>query len=514
MSYLSLLLPITVLCLTSSTMGERVLMLTTRNMDHLIQFHGLTTGLEHLGHNVTIVADGQNKDVRMLFRGMNASFLYPNHSTDWMPDLDYLYWDENYEATFVEKYLKVENTEECMKVIYDENLFTNISTGNFSLAVVDSSMFCYYLIPYKLGIPYISLGTSVYPYLMRMHPLLAVEPCLLKDDSDSFISRIYRLVNGIYSEITPKLLLDESQFSHAVPDNPFYSLREVATNSALWFVIRDPVLDCPLPTMPNVVQIGSLTSFSSTSLPADVVRFIQSADDGVILVWFSSILSNLTTNIQNKFTQVFHRSSQKFLWIVPRGQMTMPSNVRVLYHVTGSTALSSCDCKLAISDCHTAAVSEAIRHAVPLLCLPVLAEHRYNAYRVITKGIGLHADIRKLTVTALTKRINKLMTSSSFREEVSRLSSIQRSLPRSITQAAFWADHVIRYGSDHLTTSAVDQSLYKYLMVDIFLFICASVIVVYYLCKGALRLMRKSGPMKRFSRQIVKPIKPIKQHKH
>ena len=85
------------------------------------------------------------------------------------------------------------------------------------------------------------------------------------------------------------------------------------------------------------------------------------------------------------------------------------------------------------------------------------------------KGYGLTMNIFDFTADQLYHNIRLIaIDDESFRIRVRRASEILRSAPRTPVQtAAYWIDHVARYGGDHLRSGGQDLPLHAYLMLDV-----------------------------------------------
>ena len=88
-----------------------------------------------------------------------------------------------------------------------------------------------------------------------------------------------------------------------------------------------------------------------------------------------------------------------------------------------------------------------------------------------------HKQIYVFQVDDLISSIHDVLNNT-YQEKIHHLSRVFRSRPMSPSQrAAYWVDHVLRFGGDHLHTSALDMPWYQYLMLDIALFLMISSII-------------------------------------
>ena len=62
-----------------------------------------------------------------------------------------------------------------------------------------------------------------------------------------------------------------------------------------------------------------------------------------------------------------------------------------------------------IYHCGLNGVFEAIHHAVPVICIPVLLDQWANAKRLEVKGIGLQLDLFSLTSDAIVEAVQTIV---------------------------------------------------------------------------------------------------------
>ena len=123
-------------------------------------------------------------------------------------------------------------------------------------------------------------------------------------------------------------------------------------------------------------------------------------------------------------------------------------------------------------------------HGVTMLGFPNQIEQRYNAERLTDKGYGDFLDRDLFTVDDLLSMIRKLTEDPKYRDTMRRASAIMKSSPFTPAQkAAYWIDHVIKFGADHLTPFTANLRWYEVLMLDIMAFILTIVFLTLYVLK-------------------------------
>ena len=141
--------------------------------------------------------------------------------------------------------------------------------------------------------------------------------------------------------------------------------------------------------------------------------------------------------------------------------------------------------KLFISHCGHNAQVEALYHAVPIICLPIFTDQHYNALRIQQKGYGLYLNIAEFTAETLTTAVDEIFTNPSYQQNITKASNIFKSRPMTPSQrAAWWIDHVIKYGGSHLRPAVADLPFYQFLMLDVlasFILVCVLICAALYL---------------------------------
>ena len=151
--------------------------------------------------------------------------------------------------------------------------------------------------------------------------------------------------------------------------------------------------------------------------------------------------------------------------------------------------------KLFITHCGNNGQFEAVYHGVPMIGFPAypFTDQVHNARRLDHKGYGLSMDLHHFTPDQLVDNVRKIIEDRSYKQRVEKESEIFRSQAQSpVERAAFWIEHVCRFGGDHLRSAGDDLPLYSYLMLDVLaVSISALLIAVYLLVKLALFVKRR-----------------------
>src|ERR1700733_7480803 len=102
-----------------------------------------------------------------------------------------------------------------------------------------------------------------------------------------------------------------------------------------------------------------------------------------------------------------------------------------------------------------------------MIGFPFLSDQHYNALRMEYKGFGIAMNVKKITSDELYNNIMKILNDPAYKRRISLASEIFRSAPqRPAERAAYWIEHVIKFGSDHLQSSGKDLDFFQFYMLD------------------------------------------------
>jgi len=140
------------------------------------------------------------------------------------------------------------------------------------------------------------------------------------------------------------------------------NLDELASRSLLFLVTSHVVLEFPKPRMPNVIDIGGLTTVAGKPLPVDLQHFLDGADGGVVLISFGSMLSTFPKEITDKFLSALSRlTSYRVVWRLANStDMKLFSNVMASAWIPQNGILAHSNTKLFITHCGNIGQFEAI----------------------------------------------------------------------------------------------------------------------------------------------------------
>ena len=259
--------------------------------------------------------------------------------------------------------------------------------------------------------------------------------------------------------------------------------------------------------MPNTDEIGDLICQPAQRLPDDLQRFMDEAKDGVIIVALGTAFDYMPDEISIKFCKAFGKIRQKVLWKTKKAPLCdVPDNIKIMPWILQNDVLAHTNTRLFLSHCGINSMIEAVHHAVPILGFPLTLDQPFNAEVIKRKGLGIVTHMRNFTAESLLKAMNKILESEEIAANMRRASAIMADKPVPASKRiSFWVNHLTKHGADHLRTSAFELSHAQFLMLDIFLFIFAVLLIILllvvcicYMCtKYVCRKLCKSAKAKR-----------------
>ena len=395
---------------------------------------------------------------------------------------------------------KIENVvlSACRGILSDEDILLKMERLDFDLALVDSNMAfkcAFRLVIHRLGVPHVSLMDYPEPWLLRLPWLPSFAPfkVLPYTEKMTFWERFLNTFTQIawiwfppVSHLPADILEKYQQYGE------FRSVEELQAQSLLYFLTSDYHLDYALPVMPFMIHIPGLTIVPSKRLPPDLNAIVAESLDGVVLVSFGASAGSLPKETGTKMLSAFGHLKQTVLWRYTNTfNLTIPSNVYIMDWMPQNDLLAHPNVKVFVTHAGNGGQHEALYHGVPMVALPLFGDQPYNTQRMVYKGFGVALNAKTFTSDELLNKIRLVIEDSSYRAAIMKASKMFRSRPYvSRERAAFWIEHVIEYGADHLHSYSQVMPWYQFLMLDIAAFCLLLLIAVILLTKKLLHLCR------------------------
>ena len=363
------------------------------------------------------------------------------------------------------------NTNVVIKMLKDVQLLKDIQDFKPDLIVLDSTSLAMMLtlIPYKLNIPFITMGSTESPQRTRAPIIPSVYPhnWFPYTDQMTFQQRVSNTI-ALLLAYRQSAFIDPSFVAEYIADKPYISPIDLQAKAQLWITLQHSVLSYNPPIMPNVKRVGHLQTFKHKPLPPELQAFVENAENGVVIVAFGSVLASTPFQVQDKLLAAFKQT--KFKFIIQGSVPHANHSDKFMFQrwLPQFDLLRHSKTKLFITHCGWNGLLEAVITGVPIIGFPVFGDQPENAGRIFRKGYGLKLNLKSFSVEELVSAIDEVTTNSSYKAKVEKASAIFKSerVPP-IEEAAFWINHVLTFGGEHLRSYAQDIPLWKYLGLDI-----------------------------------------------
>ncbi|XP_063953851.1 UDP-glucuronosyltransferase 2C1-like isoform X3 [Lytechinus pictus] len=289
-----------------------------------------------------------------------------------------------------------------------------------------------------------------------------------------------------YAEIGRRLGLPDVHFVYSYSD---FDLHLTNIDFASEFIY---------PLAPNVIPVGGLTISAPDYLQKELEEFVQSSGDhGVIVFTLGTYLASITTirpEIVTMFAEAFRRLPQKVIWQLKElPDWELPSNVKAMPWLPQNDLLGHPKTRVFMYQGGNNGFQEACYHGVPIVVIPLQGDQYDVAARIEARGLGKKIEKLELNADIIYDTLTEVINNPSYNEVADKVSAIYKDQPMSAPdRAAFWIEHVIKFGGAYMRSPANDLTFIQYHLIDVYAFLTAIVVVflavVYYTLKFCVSL--------------------------
>jgi len=364
-------------------------------------------------------------------------------------------------------------SRDCELMLSDGKFLEQVRAVKFDIALVEPFVInpCVVLLPYNLNISFVSLTNFYIPWTIRLPALPSFFPMpgpVATSSEPTLWNSVINTVITLFShwKVT-STFWNDTLLEHYSPRSLTWN--ELILKSELFFTNNDHHIGYLFPLFPNVIPVPCITVRPIKPLPDELETLMTQSLDGIILVAFGSLASYFPEQVIVKFFAAFSQLKQTVIARLSRTEgVTVPKNVHVFRWLPQNDILSHPQTRLFITHCGSNSQHEALYHGVPMLGFPLFAEQPTNCERAYAKGFGLRMDIHHFTSADLFVNIQEMLNNRTYRDIVKHGSATLRDEPLlGPKKAAHWIEHVIKYGSAHMRSPAIDLPLYRFIMLDV-----------------------------------------------
>lgn len=357
------------------------------------------------------------------------------------------------------------------KILRDQKLLEDIRAHKPDLLILDSTPPARMLtiIAYKLDCPFMFMGLYMNSQFSRTPLLPSVVPNKAFDFTDQ-MTFLQRLINTL----TEFMLYFTDPCTHLMlindyaPEKPYISIQDLQAKGLLWIISGNGVMEYNAPLMPNVKQVSHLLTFTPEPLSHEFQYFMDNAQDGAVIVSFGSTMKSVPSEILKKLLAACDKTKYKFVIRHPMSNSGNSDKYLFAKWLPQSDLLRHKNTRLFITHCGSNGQQEALYAGVPMIGFPLFADQPNNAARMVRRGFGIRLDLRTFAVEDLVSAIEEVITNPYYKARIQRASAIMRAdrVPP-VKEAAFWINHILTFGADHLKSLGQDIPLWQYLGLDV-----------------------------------------------
>ena len=468
-----------ILLLITPNQCETILFLGLPFYSHLNTMVFLAKELHNRGHNSYFPVTEKLTKTLKISEGIQFLHMKDDPAVDEFSQIAMKIFSKEKNAKWED--LQKSMWEICDNLLLDEDWFQSLKSVKATFAVVDGIFMstCLTIIPYRLSIPFILIGAQNTHSIHRTPWVFSAFPTTLTKYTDrmSFKERFLNSFFHATEYLLPPMGTPSKNVKAYAPDKPEISFGNLLRKAELHIVETDVLMNYALPALPNVEYLGGMGAHPAKPLEGDLVKFVNSSKNGIIVASFGSVVSTLPKEHLDKMGKAFKKIKYDVVWKWSDTNYSS-TNVFLTKWMPQNDLLGHPKTKLFITHCGNGGQFESLYHGVPMLGFPVFADQPHNGKRMENKGYGISMDLYDYTVEELVTNINEIIDNPKYKKNIQIASDIFKSRPEHPSaRGARIVNDVIKYGGGFLRSYCQDMPLYQYFMLDILTVVLSSAFI-------------------------------------
>uniref|UniRef100_A0A0K0DMZ8 UDP-glucuronosyltransferase n=1 Tax=Angiostrongylus cantonensis TaxID=6313 RepID=A0A0K0DMZ8_ANGCA len=331
---------------------------------------------------------------------------------------------------------------------------------------------------------------DIIAHYMGVPTLPSYVPPMLMESSDkmNFVERVKSFVgHTLIIAFWKRMFADrETELFRELIDPNFPDIVDVAKECPLVMVNSNELYEAPRPTLSKIVNIGGvgIGFMDANPLPDEFQRIID-ASVGLVVFSFGSVTPSYKMPLEWKraFLAAFKNFPEHHFVMKYEGtdlQDHLPSNVHAFKWLPQADLLAHAKTKALISHGGYNSLQEAIIAGVPLITIPLFGDQPKNAKLAEKHGIAVNLKKENLTVDAVMKALEKLLSDKSYTQNIKRLSSMVKKRPVKAEHLLVrWAEFVAEFKTlENLVPAGNSLNIFQYHSIDVIAFLSALLILI------------------------------------
>eukprot|EP00794_Sanderia_malayensis_P009496 gene9496-10489_t len=474
----------TLLALSRSTNCSKILVFPldiVPTNQHFNDMVNLSSILAENGHDVMLLVNTLNKPRYELTENLTLfTYSIPEDSTNLLDES--ISQQKNEDRLYYDSHISIELCENLLRRKY---ISMQLKYEEFDLFITDFSNICSLVLMDYLRLPTILWCGSNF----ELQSNIAWSHVHTVANHVGFLGRVSRTVNEIFYHMvySPYYLsapIDEIKSKYGF--NKTLSVADsISRAKPLVFYNIDPTYDVPMSLMPYVIPVAGIFSKDPSPLSDDAENFVHTVNShiGFIFVNIRSISQVIDHTRSAMLAGVLSTVHQKIVWKSPKllGDI-VPPNAQLFPSLDENDVIAHSGLRFLITDCNLRSLHHAVRHAVPVLGMPLFSNQMANCANIVQRhGIGEVLNANDASQEQIEAAIKRMLTNAVYKQNSIKLSEIAKTQLVSPKQTfLFWIDYVVRFkGVTHLYDEELNTvAWYSYYNYDVIAFVIVSVIAI------------------------------------
>ncbi|GAB1604393.1 2-hydroxyacylsphingosine 1-beta-galactosyltransferase [Argonauta hians] len=451
-------------CIVDTLLAAKILFIPSPEYSHCNDMDALGQELIQRGHEVSMYVCQQTTIFRdcpgTQFEVIKFDWPAYEHSLNFEKEISRDIFSGRWKVS-IKKLIKFKKLM-CDMIQQDDAALQRLRDKKFDIAIIDSlfSTRCFFLIPYNLSIPFISVSSTLKELETgtMLSPNFVSNALMLFNTNANFKKRLTNTMRYIIFYLSELFSVRTEKFKLA-PGLTALDVESLYQKSELFLDNSDIILDNPNTIYPYFRQVGGLTSRPGKPLPPYLLRFFNGAKHGVIIMSFGNEFENITDQLANLLILNLQHLPQRIL--VKTNRNATIGNIKMMTWFPLNDVCAHPKTKLVISHCGNNGFFESLYHGVPHVCMPVFDEQFQISSKIENYQMGCKLNVQKLNAETLPEAVESVLKDSMYRENAQKYSKAFRNRrwnPRKV--AADSVEDVLQHGNSKEQDSLLNQPWY------------------------------------------------------
>ncbi|XP_051877188.1 UDP-glucuronosyltransferase 1A1-like isoform X2 [Pristis pectinata] len=274
----------------------------------------------------------------------------------------------------------------CEHFLFNAELMQELAEEKFDALLTDPFSPCGTIVAEYLSLPTVNLLRGIYcglEYSATKCPRpLSFVPRVLTGNTDrmNFLQRTTNVMASFLDLWLCHFLYSSFEELATRFLQRDVSLVQLLSQSSIWLLRYDFILEYPRPLMPNMVLVGGITCKERKPLPQDLEEFLNSSGEhGAVIFSLGSLISDMPISTANIIAEAFGQIPQKVVWRHSGERpLKLAPNTKLVEWLPQNDLLAHPKTRAFLTHGGIHGIYEAICSAVPMVMMPLFGDQAEN----------------------------------------------------------------------------------------------------------------------------------------